>query len=83
MYTIDSIEGHPHTILSEENLQEALKLTEVVEDYFWKKHSLVVVRDGHMEDGTRIHFIRGYEGKKCNMLIMDNAFVIRGCYNET
>jgi hypothetical protein len=79
MYNIDSIEEYPNINLSQNDLQELLELTEVVEEYFWEKRNLIVVRDGHNKEGTRIHFIKGYAASSISiMLLIDNTFVIMG-----
>jgi len=47
--------------------------TEVIPPYYWKKHKLTVVRDGYLEDGTRLHVVleKGYE----NGVVLSNALV--------
>ena len=51
---------------------EALEYTQPIESYHWLRYCLHVVRDGHTEDGERIHFVteKGYDGQ-----IIANAFI--------
>ncbi len=55
------------------NYSDAYLKTKPCEPYFWEKHKLTVIRDGHDEEtGQRIHFVKepGHEGS-----LIDNAAV--------
>ena len=55
------------------NYSDAYLKTKPCEPYFWEKHKLTVIRDGHDEEtGQRIHFVKE-SGHDCSLI--DNAVV--------
>ena len=53
---------------------DLIKATELINPINWKKHNLTVIRDGYLEDGTRVHIVK--EPLDNDPVIIDNAIVV-------
>lgn len=57
---------------SKEQLLEVL--TPLEESFYWKKHELTVIGDGHLDDGTRVHMVM--EEMEYSIMHLSNAYVV-------
>ena len=60
--------------------KELLQATEVITPYDWEKYNLTVVRDGYLEDGTRVHGVK--EKLKREPIRIGGAYVVSCCTEE-
>lgn len=56
------------------DIQSIIKAAKPMDPYYWEQQHLTVIRDGYLEDGTRVHVVR--EELKEEPTVIANAIII-------
>ena len=54
--------------------EQLIRVTSSINPINWEKHNLTVVRDGYLENGTRVQVVK--EFLENEPLLIDNAYVV-------
>lgn len=70
MTIIEPSESDLHTY----SMRELYLATKEIKPVDWRKHNLTVLRDGHLENGIRVHVVQ--EKLEKEPVIVDSAIII-------